>query len=414
MLFNSMKDYSDRYGGTLVGKRTEHGIIPIVVNEVSGNVRSPMFRGNSVLPSGNLEIDGKMWSFKDPDMMLHPPKLGLCGSEGRLSFVKRKPERRWKQGLELGSCLIRGLVPNGHAELNRYDLFNPVDRTFEEAFKLALNSQTGHRVSRTLGIVGTGSKTEAALVYRDATIGKVINEGKKIVIPKNFEPMRDTFKRAGILYFDMTDAVNNAVERHLLKYNGGNEYIQSSVLAANLVGDVSEHTAKTLRGMYNLRSQYLSLATISYPVKILIHLRDTPEYVVKIRDSIYHICKMGMRYFSEETPKYNVTAATEIQFNLQDCTMSIIAARTERMHISQFVQFLLFYAFVSRSKNDLSLIRDFAGKLGAYLEDEEEEEVSNQLYGAYEVITNKIMDLEQEAVRPQFFIPPHQMQRVQW
>jgi len=207
MYFTYLRDYASRYTDTFVFRRDGNTLVPIRVLDVKGSDNEPMFTGVEMLPSGNMDVDTHQYKFKDPDIILNVPKFGMVSCEGTLSYVARKPVRRWKQGFTLQNCAIRDYVRTNDRRLNIYSTFNSINVPLDEALERAKNSNRGLRVGMYAGIVGTGTD-KATLVYRDKVAGSI--SGGKLIIPDTLKCLVDPFKRIGFKDIDIVEDVNPA------------------------------------------------------------------------------------------------------------------------------------------------------------------------------------------------------------
>ena len=210
MYYLTMRDYVDKYGNTYIGIRDGGNIVPFFVKRVEGEVDNPIFVGHKLHEDGRFHVDLMGIQAKQDNVLLNPPKVGMFGGAGRLSYAYRRPQRRWKQGFELNNYSIKEFVtaPDDR-RTNIWELFNPIDMPVERASELVRNSRMGIRVNRFAGVVGDGSK-HPSLVYRSKTIGRV--KGDKIVIPSNCSELLDTVKRLGDLDVEVRELKKKPAE----------------------------------------------------------------------------------------------------------------------------------------------------------------------------------------------------------
>jgi len=196
MHFRHKNDYESRYRQTYIGKVSSGRIVPIYVSEVYGTDKEPKFRGHEVLPDGSLSVYEVDFKFKDPDLILPAPKVGMSGNNGVLNYSSRLPRRRWKQGFDPDAYQNKSFVssPRG-ARLNVYDIFNPVNVPLDQAISTLKQYDTyGLRITRNIGIFK--NKGKIGIAYGNQSLGSVTDDGKLLLVPDS-EMLVDTFKRIG-------------------------------------------------------------------------------------------------------------------------------------------------------------------------------------------------------------------------
>jgi hypothetical protein len=196
MHFRHKNDYESRYRQTYIGKVSSGRIVPIYVSEVYGTDKEPKFRGHEVLPDGNLSVYEVDFKFRDPDLILPAPKLGMSGNNGVLYYISRLPRRRWKQGFDHEAYQTKSFVaPPRGVRMNVYDLFNPVNVPLDQAITILKQYDTyGLRITRNIGIFK--NKGKVGIAYGNQSLGSVTDDGKLLLVPDS-EMLVDTFKRIG-------------------------------------------------------------------------------------------------------------------------------------------------------------------------------------------------------------------------
>lgn len=197
MHYTTMRDYQNKYEGTYVFRKENGILIPVYVLEVKGDLDNPTIRGIIKLPIE--EPDPIEFQARDPDIILSPPKVGMCGSKGRLHYVERLVRRRYRQGFDPQNYSIASYVTGrGLERPSVYDIVNAKDTPLLEALDKVKDSRTGCRINRFAALVGDGGDNPY-LLYRKKTVGR-IRDGVLYTFDR-FRVLEDTIRRLGLESF---------------------------------------------------------------------------------------------------------------------------------------------------------------------------------------------------------------------
>lgn len=206
MHYYTAGDYSSRYRSTYIGQVRDGILVPqYVINVLSDPIR---FHLREVNPDGSW---GKevLKEVTDDDLVLHPPKLGMVQNGGELFYIRRKPHRRWKQGLALDSCSVRWYVKDDRTDevgINVHKVFNsdrtPINEAKEQVF---LVPRRAYSVTRSVGMVPSTEEGMCHVVHKTRKVGEYTRNNDTLRLLRGFSTLADTMRRAGFLTIEVQD-----------------------------------------------------------------------------------------------------------------------------------------------------------------------------------------------------------------
>lgn len=206
MHYYTTGDYSSRYRGTYIAEVRDEILVPQYVLRVEPDpIR---FHLREVKSDGSWGRE-TLKEVTDDSLILHPPKLGLVQNGGELFYIRRKPHRRWKQGLSLDSCAIRWYVQDKRTEevgVNVHKVFNSdrtsLDQAKEQVFEVPRRACS---ITRSVGMVPSTEEGMCHVVHKTRKVGEYFQRNDTLVLLPGFHALADTMRRAGFLTIEVHD-----------------------------------------------------------------------------------------------------------------------------------------------------------------------------------------------------------------
>lgn len=206
MLYYTAGDYDSRFRGTYIGRTVQGKVIPYFVERVTDD---PIVIHARVVQEDGTRGERVGIPVEDPSLILHPPKLGLVQNGGELFYIRRRPHRRWKQGLALDSCNIRWYVRDRMSEeigTNVYKVFNPERTPLDEALRSAFEvPRRAYAITASVGVVPSTDEVRCHVVHKTRKIGEYNRETEALEVLPSFTALHDTMRRAGFNNVEVQD-----------------------------------------------------------------------------------------------------------------------------------------------------------------------------------------------------------------